>query len=622
VSAAGAGTGGARAAGAGGGAGGGREEGPAPARRSFFWRLFRSYTALVLLCAGVIGVLVLGNARQNALRDAEADLLNMALLMSSLEAANPSHLWSPQLGRQLAEVERDTGLSVGLYFANGREAGPGGPPGAEGEAAARLALPEFAGTFTASHGRAVRADEAGAEHLWLVTPILLETDRIGYVRLGAPLARIAAREAELRDRVLAGTSISVAVALGLGFFFTRAVTRPLREIGESCRRLAAGDLDERIRLKDTDEIGVVAATINRMAEEVRRRIHEERRERQRLAALLAAMADGVVAVNARGGISYANRVAVDLLGLPEAPRGLVFAQAVMLGPVREAREEALAAGRRVVRGARLLEGSATVVLRIDATPLRDDAGAPFGVLLVLHDLTELRRLEEARRTFTANASHELKTPLTAICSLVDTVLEDPEMKEETRRRFLGRVRAQSERLQELVQDLLAISRLESEHEAPAMERVDMAAVAVECAQTLADVADRKGVKLTWGGAEGELPVRGNVESLRMVFNNLLKNAVAYTEPGGRVEMEFEAGEDSCAVRVRDTGVGMAPEHVARIFERFYRVDRSRSREGGGTGLGLSIVKHLVQVMGGRVTVRSELGEGSVFTVRFARDGGN
>ncbi len=595
----------------------------AGARRSFFWRLFRSYTALVLLCAGVIGVLVLGNARQNALRDAEADLLNMALLMSSLEAANPSHLWSPQLGRQLAEVERDTGLSVGIYFANGRKAGPGGPPRDEGEAAGRLALPEFAGTFTAAYGRAVRPDEeTGAEYLWLALPILLETDRIGYVRLGAPLARIEAREKELRDRVLAGTSISVAVALGLGFFFTRAVTRPLREIGESCRKLAAGDLDERIRLKDTDEIGVVAATINRMAEEVRRRIHEERRERQRLAALLAAMADGVVAVNARGGISYANRVAVDLLGLPDAPRGLVFTQAVLLGPVREAREEALAAGRRVVREARLAESPPGAVLRIDATPLRDETGAPFGVLLVLHDLTELRRLEEARRTFTANASHELKTPLTAICSLVDTVIEDPEMKAETRRRFLGKVRAQSDRLQELVQDLLAISRLESEHEVPELTRVDMAAIAVECAQTLADVADRKGVKLTWSGGDAELPVRGNVESLRMVFNNLLKNAVAYTEPGGEVTMTLEAGPESCAVVVRDTGVGMAPEHVARIFERFYRVDRSRSREGGGTGLGLSIVKHLVQVMSGRVTVRSELGEGSVFTVRFAREAGN
>lgn len=586
-------------------------------RRSFFWRLFRSYTALVLLCAGVIGVLVLGNARQKAMKDAEADLLNMALLMSSLEAANPSHLWSPQLARQLNEVERDTGLSVGIFFPNGRRAGLG-EHARDDDAAARPALPEFVGTLTAPYGSAVRPDEQGVEHLWLAVPILLDTDRIGYVRLGAPLARIETREAELRDRVLAGTSISVAVALGLGFFFARAVTRPLREIGESCRRLAAGDLDERIHIKDTDEIGVVAATINRMADEVRRRIHEERRERQRLAALLAAMADGVVAVNARGSISYANRVAVDLLGLPGAPRGLVFTEAVNLGPVREAREEALAAGRRVMREARLTEGAPGAVLRIDATPLRDDTGAPFGVLLVLHDLTELRRLEEARRTFTANASHELKTPLTAICSLVDTIIEDPEMKAETRRRFLGRVRAQSDRLQELVHDLLALSRLESEHEMPVLERVDMAAIAVECAQTLADVADRKGVLLSQVGAEGELPVRGNAESLRMVFNNLLKNAVAYTESGGKVTMTLEAGPESCAVVVRDTGVGMAPEHLARIFERFYRADRSRSREGGGTGLGLSIVKHLVQVMGGRVTVRSEPGEGSVFTVRFAR----
>ena len=205
------------------------------------------------------------------------------------------------------------------------------------------------------------------------------------------------------------------------------MTRPLAEIGAICRRLAAGNFEERIGMKRADEVGVVAATIDPMADEVQRRIAGETRERQRLAALLSVMADGVIAVSARETIAYMNDVAARLLGLDSASVGQPFRERVRLAAVRGPYEEALAANERIVREVRITGHPQDLVLRVDATPLRDAAGGPFGVLLVLHDLTSIRRLEEVRRTFTANVSHELKTPLTAIATLVDSLVEDEAM---------------------------------------------------------------------------------------------------------------------------------------------------------------------------------------------------
>jgi two-component system phosphate regulon sensor histidine kinase PhoR len=445
-------------------------------------------------------------------------------------------------------------------------------------------------------------------------PILLDFEMIGYVRLGLSLTGLTARQIELRDRVIAGTSFNVLIALGLGFFFAQHMTRPLAEIGAICRRLAAGNFEERIGLKRADEVGVVAATIDQMAGEVQRRVAGETRERQRLAALLSVMADGVIAVSARETIAYMNDVAARLLGLDSASVGQLFRERVRLAAVREPYEEALAANERVVREVRITGHPQDLVLRVDATPLRDAAGGPFGVLLVLHDLTSIRRLEEVRRTFTANVSHELKTPLTAIATLVDSLVEDEAMPAALRRRFLGKIGNQNERLSRLVQDLLIISRLESEKEVLESHPVELVKILDDCVQTFAEVAQKKGVSLEWELPEPPVTVSANDESLFLIFNNLLHNAVTHTPPGGTVRLSAVAASGLVHVVVMDTGIGIAAEHLERIFERFYRVDKSRARGAGGTGLGLSIVKHLTQALNGTVVVESKPGAGSTFTV--------
>ena len=588
---------------------------PGPKRGAFFWKLYLSYAGLVLVSALVIGALVLSALRSGALRDTEASLHGTALMLASLEATNPAHLWSEQLGRQVAEVAGDTGLHLTILFANGSVAAESTPTLAGNPAPATLDLPEFRGARHVNFGRAIRLlPGAQVDHLFVAVPILLDFEMIGYVRLGLSLTGLTARQIELRDRVIAGTSFNVLIALGLGFFFAQHMTRPLAEIGAICQRLAAGNFAERIGMRRGDEVGLVAATIDQMAAEVQRRIAGETRERQRMAALLAVMADGVIAVSARETIAYMNDVAARLLGLDSASVGQLFRERVRLAAVRGPYEEARAANERIVREVRITGHPQDLVLRVDATPLRDAAGGPFGVLLVLHDLTSIRRLEEVRRTFTANVSHELKTPLTAIATLLDSLVEDEAMSPALRRRFLGKIGNQNERLSRLVQDLLIISRLESEKEVLESHRVDLVKILDDCVQTFAEVAQKKGVVLEWELPATPVAVSGNDESLCLIFNNLLHNAVTHTPAGGTVRLSAVTASGLVHVVVMDTGIGIAAEHLERIFERFYRVDKSRARGAGGTGLGLSIVKHLTQALNGTVVVESTPDAGSTFTV--------
>jgi two-component system phosphate regulon sensor histidine kinase PhoR len=285
--------------------------------------------------------------------------------------------------------------------------------------------------------------------------------------------------------------------------------------------------------------------------------------------------------------------------------------------VGEALAAAVRTGRPVQLEARIPGSPRDRHLRLHASPLAPAGGRPQGAVLVLHDISELRRLEAVRRDFIANVSHELKTPLAAIRGFVETILEDEAMEEATARHFLMRVKEQTSRLTAMVEELLELSRIESERQRPAATAVvDVRAVVGESALAALPLAKERGLTLDVDLTEAPLWVRGEVEGLRRIAGNLLDNAVKYTPAGGRVEVRALARGEDAVVEVEDTGPGIPDDARERIFERFYRLDPGRSREAGGSGLGLSIVKHLAQSLGGEVTVtRGRLG-GSLFAVRL------
>jgi two-component system phosphate regulon sensor histidine kinase PhoR len=256
------------------------------------------------------------------------------------------------------------------------------------------------------------------------------------------------------------------------------------------------------------------------------------------------------------------------------------------------------------------------VLRLHASPLVDPAGAPSGAVLVFHDITELRQLEQVRRDFVANASHELKTPLAAIRGLVETILDDEAMEAGTQRRFLGSIQAQTARLGGLVEEMLALSRLEAEGANFPRVPVDLRAPVREALQALLPLGRERRLEVVDQAGEVPVVVMGSEEPLRRVAGNLIDNAFKYTPPGGTVRVRVRAEGDRGLLEVEDTGPGIALAERERIFERFYRLDKGRGRERGGTGLGLAIVKHVVAGLHGQIAVGDAPGGGSLFRVAF------
>jgi two-component system phosphate regulon sensor histidine kinase PhoR len=282
----------------------------------------------------------------------------------------------------------------------------------------------------------------------------------------------------------------------------------------------------------------------------------------------------------------------------------------------EALDEALAAAAEVTREVSLIVGALERIVQLHAAPLVNSNGDRVGAVLVIHDVTELRRLERVRRDFVANVSHELKTPITAIRGLIDTIVHDADMPDDVRSQFLVKIQNQSLRLSSLVADLLTLARLESTDGLLGAERVDLQEVVERSAGNFRSSAEASAIVLSVKVPETQVVVDGDEDALELLVNNLLDNAVKYSGNAGTVEVCLHVDGHEAVLEVADNGVGIGPEHHDRIFERFYRVDQARSRELGGTGLGLSIVKHICKAHGGSVGVESTFGAGSRFWVRL------
>ncbi len=434
-----------------------------------------------------------------------------------------------------------------------------------------------------------------------------------YVAVRAPLgtARLSVDTHVLEDiigraerDVLNAALVALLVALLLTMFFARSVSQPIVELRDVAQALAAGNLDRRPRLAAPGEIGDLAQALSRMAEQLAARLGALQAHDSLMTALIESLSEGVLAVNAQGDVVRVNASAAAILGLKDRPpfsstvlprdRALRDALTDALNGIPRSPAETVIHGRAVA---------------ITARPLAGD-----GAVITLFDLTPLRRLEVVRRDFVANVSHELRTPLTAIQGFAETLAE-PDVPAEARRRFVETIRANATRMQRLVDDLLDLSRIESGGWRPDPAPVDVVAAIAEAAGGARATAVKKGLALDVDVAADASHVYADPTALRQIITNLAENAVRYTQ-AGRVTISARRNTDGVVMAVADTGIGIPAEHLPRIFERFYRVDASRSRELGGTGLGLAIVKHLAEAHGGWARVESGPGQGTTVSVFF------
>jgi len=578
-------------------------------------QIFLTYLLLIAL---VVVALTLGaesTLRGHLSATATADLrrelaIGIALYENTPEisADSAADLLAALSGRRVTVVERD-----GTVTGDSRVAAAD-----LGGVANHLDRPEIRDALADRPASARRLSPTlGTGHIYVAE----RTGRGDVLRFALPTVELDVAVRAVQRTVLTVGLVALLLAALFSYGFSLLVTRPLRGMAVAARRMSGGALSDRIRVYRGDELGDLADALNTLAGELQRRLGQLEDERAEMQALIDSMSEAVLAFDAEGRLRRANPAARRIFALPEDARGLAV-EAV------DRRPEFL----RLVRSA---SGGAAVAptdlmlqerhLLASAHPLPGG-----GAVVVFLDVSELRRLEGVRRDFVANASHELKTPLTAIRGYSETLL-DHDLPPDLRRQFAETVRNNAERLQHIVDDLLDLSRLESGGWRVAPDRIALEPLAREVWAEAACSTAGKPLEFRFQSDPQGAEIYADPGGVRQILANLFGNACRYTPAGGTITLRAHrtdaprgAGADGAGgparvvIEVIDTGAGIPEQHLPRIFERFYRVDPARSRAEGGTGLGLSIVKHLVEAHGGRIDAESELGRGT--TVRFTLPG--
>lgn len=685
-------------------------------RRTLLIQIYPLYLVAILLAIGALTITATRLFRSALYSEKETELHNMALLLHNhLATADPAAWSEParpepatsesarpeafSLEATIRTLARDLPVRITLID-------PRGTVLVDTHLAAEQAenhagRPEIAAALSGELGTAVRVSgSTGENSLYVAIGVHdAQGNLVGVVRTAGSVERIRGRVGDVFSAVVVAGLLIMAATIGLTLVIMERLHRPLEAIRGGAQRFAAGQLDHRINVRTPREIGSVAETLNSMASQLERTIADITTQRNELDAILTGMVEGVIVVDEQRRIRSINRAALRLFHVDHSGvRGSSVIEALRNAEIDQLAEQVLASGSAREASITLYERELLHIF-VHATPLPGkDTG---GVLLVLNDITRLKRLENIRRDFVANVSHELRTPVTTILGFVETLrdgaLHDPDSAE----RFIEIIHSHSTRLNLIIEDLLSLSRLESYDTEIPLEPCDMQTIITKTVQACEREAERKGITIArptpqgdaegsahggaaegsaegsvdgaaegsaHGAAEGGLTVVANAPLLEQALVNLLDNAIKYSPSGSRVEIEAElrrpgdeaatptpthgstrptgaaapdsrpsrsaeardshlrhsaetprddsaaGGQAQLVVRVRDFGVGIPRRDLTRVFERFYRVDRARSRDMGGTGLGLAIVKHIALAHHGEVTVESTEGRGSTFTL--------
>lgn len=444
-----------------------------------------------------------------------------------------------------------------------------------------------------------------------------------YLRLGLPMTTLEQELTKLKRNLTLAFGSAFLIAVGLSIWLARSLTKPLSDMATAARQLAGGNYSVRIQTSSRDEVGLLAATLNHMTDELRSKIEELSEDRAQLLAMLTSMVEGVMVLDYKGRILQVNPALERMFGVTRAetrgrPSLEVFGHSELNALV-----SSVLATRTGQKDEIILTPSGRC-LDVEASVAGGEQDNEACAVLVFHDITELRRLENIRKDFVANVSHELRTPLTSIKGYVEALLDGGKDDPETSVRFLEIILKQSDRLNLILEDLLQLSKIESGQLQFKKEPLHIGSVIERTIAMIKPLAEKKQHRLR-SQVAADLPlISGDEERLVQVLANLLDNAIKYTPEGGQITVaarrispsRAEAPRTSIELTVTDTGIGIPEQDRPRVFERFYRVDKARSRELGGTGLGLAIVRHIVEGHGGQVWVEGNMPTGSRFVVRL------
>jgi len=477
--------------------------------------------------------------------------------------------------------------------------------------------PEATVAMTGDVGSARRYSfTLGQDMMYVAVPVRDDGDVIGVVRTAVPLTAVEEQLRSVRGRILVAALLLLLVATVVSFAVSERIARPLREMERGAQRFSRGELEYSVPVPRSAELAGLAASMNTMAADLDERIRTVIRQKAEQEAVFASMREGVVAVDREARVIAMNRAAGEMLDVDTvSARGRSAQESIRNTSFHEVASIALE-GRGPVESEIRLAGEVERILEVSSSPMQNESGDIVGAVLVLNDVTRLRRLERVRRDFVANVSHELRTPVTSIKGFVET-LQDEVRGGGNSERFLDIIIKHVDRLNAIIEDLLYLSRIEEggTETGLVLESAPLGEVLAAAVEQCRPVAEERGVSVELASGDGT-EVRMNRQLLEHAVVNLLDNAIRYSHPEGRVRIEVQRDEENTIIAVIDEGLGIAEEHQSRIFERFYQVDKSLSREVGGTGLGLSIARHIVQAHGGTIAVESTLDQGSTFLIRL------
>lgn len=469
----------------------------------------------------------------------------------------------------------------------------------------KLLTSEITQATFGSKAREIREEPAsGKRYMYLAFPVKSGSKVVGIVYLISSMENIYTTLSDIKAILFAATLIALFLTGFLGFSLSKTITDPIQEVTKKAALLAQGNFDQKIEVKSDDEIGKLTDMFNFMALRLKDTLQEISDEKEKIEAILANMADGVIALNSKGEIIHINPAAMKLLSLKADPTGTNVLSVIQ--------------SRYNVDIEHFLQGSGVneLLIKVDKgilksiiAPLKRE-NRIIGIIIVLHDITKQQRLEEMRKEFVANVSHELRTPLTTIKSYIETLLDGALNDSDIARQFMGVVNTETDRMTRIVNDLLELSRLDNKETKWNMKEISIDEVLNDAISKL-NVSVKKKNQILKTEIDDNLPkIFGDRDKIEQVFQNILSNAIKYTPDGGKIFVQLKYLNGEVTTIFKDTGIGIPADDLPRIFERFYRVDKTRSRDLGGTGLGLSIAKEIIEAHNGKIEIESDLDKGT------------
>ncbi|HEY8665142.1 MAG TPA: ATP-binding protein [Tepidisphaeraceae bacterium] len=576
----------------------------------FFRRLFLPFLALICLTTGVVGYFGAWRVRDTYLDSTQTALGHETRLAADRVQDALAAGGEKNIEEMTEQIGQSCACRVTLIKADGvviadNESDPAGMEN-------HRTRPEILEAAISGEGSSRRASHTLERDLMYYARRVDTTAGRYFVRLSVHLDALNHHLNVLYAVLAAVALLAMAAAAVISYYLARRLTAPLVELTAMADSISHGDLRRRIHDHQKGEIGTLGASLNRMAESLGQLIQQMAKDKSELLTILTSMSEGVIATDAQQQIVLVNDAAVMLIGVAMPAGGRHLWEVTRQPALLKAANEVLESGQTKVF-AMSPEPSRHVQVTATRFPAQ---GMAQGLIIVAHDVTEPRRYEELRKEFVANVSHELRTPLSVIKGFVETLADGGANDPAKTQQYLKTILKHTDQLTNLVADLLQLSRLESQPRLMTPEAVDLAATAGRVAEMLGPAATKKQQTLAVETEADVPPIMGNADYLERAVANLLENAIKYTPERGRITIIVRRQPDGIIVEVSDNGIGIPKEDIPRIFERFYRVDRSRSREMGGTGLGLSIVKHIVQQHAGGIEVTSAPGQGSTFRLKF------